>query len=934
MLDVIGQIGSDPGSQWGTGLTSTADNTLRRKADICAGDPVGSDAFDPAVEWDGFANDTFDGLGAHTSTCGVVPPPPADPVLNEFSASTTGTDVEYLEVLGTPGSDYSAYDVLQVRGDGTNAGTVRSVTPIAGTDAAGLHLADLAPNTLLNSTITLLLVRGSSAAPGDDLDTDDDGTLDSEPWAAIADGVAVRGSGSSDATYDATVLSNGTFPAGGASRIPDGADTDSASDWVLHAFDGTPTNGRSDRTPGQPNQLSTVPDSCTSETTTIPTIQGNGAASPLDGESVLTEGVVVGDFAAGSRRALYLQDPAGDGDPATSDGIYVFTDAPAVQVGQTVRVRGTVDEFNDLTEITNVSDLLLCDEAITTVAPTTLTLPISSPEAFERYEGMLVTFPQDLVISEYFNFDRFNELVLTDERQPIPTSVVEPGPAAVALAAQQALGMITLDDARSASNPDPARHPDGGEFTLDHSFRGGDLVSDVTGVMDYQFGKYRIQPTTGADHTPTNPRTERPEVGGSMTVGSFNVLNYFTTLGSRGADNAEELQRQEDKIVAAITELDADVVGLMEIENNTAAIDRLVDALNAQPGAEGRYDYVDTGVVGTDAIKVAFIYQPDSVSPVGDYAVLDSSVDPRFLDTKNRPALAQTFRETATGEVVTVSVNHLKSKGSDCNDLGDPDTGDGSGNCNRTRTEAAEALVEWLDGDPTGSGSDRFLIIGDLNAYDHEDPIDAILAEGYTDLSKKFGGELAYSYVFDGKFGYLDHALSSDALTPLVTGAEHWHINADEADLIDYDTSFKKPAQDALYAPDPFRSSDHDPVLIGLSLDTTAPELAVSVSPDVLSPPNHQYVTVQATVTATDGDAAEPTVELVSVTSNEPDNGKGDGNTTRDIVIVDDTTFRLRAERSGAGDGRVYTITYRATDAAGNSTTESATVTVPKGGTG
>jgi hypothetical protein len=161
-------------------------------------------------------------------------------------------------------------------------------------------------------------------------------------------------------------------------------------------------------------------------------------------------------------------------------------------------------------------------------------------------------------------------------------------------------------------------------------------------------------------------------------------------------------------------------------------------------------------------------------------------------------------------------VNHLKSAGSDCNDLGDPDLGDGAGNCNLTRTAAAEALVDRLATDPTGSGDDDSLIIGDLNSYDKEDPIDAIVAGGYTDMIYDYLGEDAYSYVFDGQTGYLDHALASSGLVDEVTGVTVWHINADELRLIDYDMTYKLPAQDAIYAPDDYRSSDHDPVIIGV----------------------------------------------------------------------------------------------------------------------
>jgi predicted extracellular nuclease len=429
-------------------------------------------------------------------------------------------------------------------------------------------------------------------------------------------------------------------------------------------------------------------------------------------------------------------------------------------------------------------------------------------------------------------------------------------------------------------------------------------------------------------------------VGGNVRVATLNLLNYFLTLDDsgaicgpdqnlecRGADDAEELERQRAKLLDALARIDGDVVGLVEMENTPGvepAAD-LVDRLNDLVGA-GTYAFIDTGIIGTDAIRVGLIYKPALVRPIGDFAILDSSVDPDFLDDKNRPVLAQTFEDPASGERFTVAVNHLKSKGSPCDDVGDPDLGDGQGNCNLTRTAAAEALVDWLDSDPTGSGDGRYLIVGDLNSYDKEDPIDALLAGGYTDLVGAFGGELAYSYVFDGQFGYLDYAMASSDLVSAVTGTTVWHINADEPDLLDYDTTFKQPAQDALYEPNAFRSSDHDPVIVGLDLEP--PKLRLRVEPQVLWPANHKYVRVVAKVKATDNESS-PEVRLVSVTSNEPDDGVADGSTTNDIVILDDRTFLLRAERSGTGAGRVYTITYEARDEAGNAVLASASVWVP-----
>ena len=219
------------------------------------------------------------------------------------------------------------------------------------------------------------------------------------------------------------------------------------------------------------------------------------------------------------------------------------------------------------------------------------------------------------------------------------------------------------------------------------------------------------------------------------------------------------------------------------------------------------------------------IYRPAVVTPVGDFKLLTSAVDPRFIDTKSRPSLAQTFEVNATGARFTVVVNHLKSKGSDCVDVGDPDLGDGQGNCSQTRRAAAEALVDWLATDPTGSGDPDFIIMGDLNSYAQEDTIDEIKAgsddiagtsDDFTNLIAHFQGAYAYSYTFDGQAGYLDHALANASLLGQVTGAADWHINSDEPDVLDYDTTFKPAAQDALYEVNAYRTSDHDPVVVGL----------------------------------------------------------------------------------------------------------------------
>jgi predicted extracellular nuclease len=885
-------------------------------------------------------------------------------VINEIDYDQPSTDTaEFLELKNVSAApiDLDAYSVELVNGTGGGATLYQTIDLPSGSLAPGdFYVVCASTTTVANCDLdvspdTNLIQNGAPDAVGLRLG----GTL--------VDAVSYEGD--SAAPYregSGTGLDDTGVGAESISRCPDGVDSDQNNvDFA-----------RVPITPGAANNCETLPPppfgTCGDGATRIHVVQGSGLASPLAGQQRVIEGIVVGDFQGGGAfGGFYVQeeDADTDADPQTSEGIFVFSSTP-VAIGDAVRVRGTVIEFSGLTELTTVTDASVCSSGNTLPVTTALNMPVSALTDFETTEGMRVSFSQSLVISEYFNYDRFGELVLAlpltgESRAFTPTSIDEPGAPALARAQANSLRRITLDDGLNTQNPSVLRHPNGADFSLANRFRGGDTVQNVTGVMDYRFDLYRVQPTVAADYTAANPRPDAPEdVGGDVRVAAMNTLNFFLTpdypsgnpldnkcgplrtVECRGADFDQPLEftRQRDKLLAALAGLGADVIGLNEIEN-TAGVDPLGDptngivvGLNTAVGS-GTYAAITTGTIGGDAIRVGLIYKPSVVTPVGDFEILDSGDDPRFRDTLNRPVLAQTFDVVETGARFTVAVNHLKSKGSDCNTFGDPDTGDGQGNCNVTRKLAAEALVDWLATDPTGSGDPDFLIIGDLNSYAMEDPIDAVKAgpddsagttDDYTNLVARELGTYAYSYVFDGQAGYLDHALSSASLTSQVADVAEWHINADEPDVLDYDTSFKPASQDALYEPNAYRSSDHDPVLVGLdACDDVDPTLQVSVTPNLLWPPNHRYITVQATVIADDNYDPNPTVVLVGLTSNEPDNGPDDGNTTNDIVRVDDDTFRLRAERRESGTGRVYTITYRATDDCGNATTRSAVVSVP-----
>jgi len=597
---------------------------------------------------------------------------------------------------------------------------------------------------------------------------------------------------------------------------------------------------------GVPNAMATdavvtfsTIDACGDPATFIHEIQGSGPVSLLNGSARTIEGIVTGAYqGAGQFSGYFVQeeDADGDNDPATSEGIFVFSSTP-VSAGDKVRLRGTVTEFvnsgfppsTTLTELTSVTGVLKCSSGNPSPAVSTIELPVASLDTWESVEGMLVSIPETLTVSETFTLGRFGELLLSSGgRLAQPTNVVAPGAAANARQALNDRNQILLDDGNNQQNIDPTLYPGGG-LSAANTLRVGDRLNALTGVLEQRFGVYRVQPVGAIAFEKANPRPMEPAaVGGTIRVASFNVLNYFNGDGagggfptSRGATTAGEFARQRAKTIAAVKAINADIVGLMELENDAppnSAIEDLVAGLNAATDP-GTYAFIDTGIVGTDAIRVGLLYKPSSVTPFNSYAILDSSVNPLFVDTLNRPSLAQTFTQNTSGKRLTVVVNHLKSKGSDCNDVSDPDTGDGQGNCNLTRTNAAKALVQWLATDPTGAADPDVLLIGDMNSYAKEDPITQMTGAGFVDMIAEQLGAGAYSYVFDGQSGYLDHGLVSGVLAPRVTGVAEWHINADEPVALDYNVEFKTANQlNTFYAPDAFRSSDHDPVVLGINL--------------------------------------------------------------------------------------------------------------------
>lgn len=556
--------------------------------------------------------------------------------------------------------------------------------------------------------------------------------------------------------------------------------------------------------------------------TPIGEVQGSGLETPLDMQKVVVEAVVTADFTGADRlEGFYIQEEAEDqdDDPRTSEGLFVRASRTSVAPGDLVRVTGTASEAYGQTVLLSPQVEVLASN-VPLPPVTRVTLPVDAVEDWEHVEGMRVRVDGPLTVNDLYNLGRFGEVLLSsDGRLRTPTDVAEPGAPALKVEAENARRSLVLDDGRNIQNPVPVPHG----VTPKAVPRAGDTLNAVTGILAYGFDRYRLHPTAPVSFNRSNPRPNVPALEGDVRIVTLNVQNHFITLDEagagcgptseldcRGADSEAEFNLQTTKLVSALRTLKPDVVALVETENDEGqAAQAVADALSEASGVT--YRTVPGGPYGTDAIRQAFIYNPGAVALQGEAQTLNEAADPRFLSSKNRPAVAQAFTHRASGEAFLVVNNHFKSKGSSCTGVGDRDQGDGQGNCSGVRTDAARAIVDWLPEAFGADLADRALVTGDLNAYRMEDPVRVFFNAGYADLLPAD----AHTYVFFGRAGRLDHALAAPGLAPHAQAAV-WHINSDEARLLDYNKEYDPPAYKQ---PSPYRSSDHDPILTVLTFN-------------------------------------------------------------------------------------------------------------------
>jgi uncharacterized protein len=744
------------------------------------------------------------------------------PFISEIHYDNTGTDSgEAIEIQAALGTDLTGWSVVLYNGTNPGAATTYSTRTLSGTvtEPAGDPSGD-------GVVVLEYAVNGIQNGANDGMALVDAGGTVVELLSYEGSFTASNGPAAGQTAVDIGVSQNGTEPVGASLQLVDG-------EWG--SYD-TNTFGEVNDTVGGGGggtDPEPEPELCDLTTTlTIGDVQGSGAATPLAGQEVTLRGTVTSDTPGLS--GFTIQD-AGDGDPATSDGIFVFSSVE-VSLGDVVTVQGTATEFFTLTQVSAGTQVEVCSSGTELPAPAVLPMPSTDAER-EPFESMLVTIEEELTVTGAFGLERFGEVrVSTGGILVNGTEIAEPGDAANAVEAENRTREITIDDGSNTQNLRPVPY-----LTLDTSLRIGDTVEDLgLHVLSYGFNQWRLQPVTGApdqvDFAQTNPREDSPaDVGGDVTVAAFNVLNYFVTLTSedsdaRGASTEADLRRQEAKIVTAINALDADVVALQEIEYGVpfgkdadVATATLVEALNADLGADV-WAYVETPDyfrANPDVIQNAIIYRSDVVTPVGDS--LSGGVDPDGTVWDNaREPVAQLFA-APDGDQFWVVSNHFKSKGAGGATGDNLDQGDGQGAYNADRTLQAEALAAFA-AELEATDPDVFLM-GDFNAYGNEDPITTLEAAGYVDVIETLDD---YTYTFDQRNGNLDHGLVSEAAFEKVTGFDIWQVNAAEPFAYQYSSGIPE-----LYAEYAFRASDHNPVVVGF--DTQAP-LGTDVSlADVLA---------------------------------------------------------------------------------------------------
>ncbi|KAA8726938.1 ExeM/NucH family extracellular endonuclease [Corynebacterium phocae] len=599
--------------------------------------------------------------------------------------------------------------------------------------------------------------------------------------------------------------------------------------------------------------------------TPIADIQGTEMESTMQGQEVNTEGVVTGVWKEGGFDGFTIQ-TAGTGTAphaadAPSHGIFISvpagTDYP--ELGQSVKVTGTVREKYEDTQIRAKSIEVI--EDLAPVTPLKIDELPMGDKAREAYENMLIQ-PGVHTVTDHYDLHVNGTVGLNGGTKPLyaPTEHHLPShddnSPTQRLLRENPQRIIYLDDGRTGDytagdkdTPVPYLSQDGGQTIK--TLRLTDQVRFQQPVLlRYAYGHWTLQPqapVTGNSTSSELPiswevsRPQAPEMDSEYTIGAFNVLNYFISLGTeygdsastdkdgnpikvkegttRGAWNEENFKRQQAKIVSAINQLNTDIVTLVEVENTYAvtgdlnrrddALAHLTEELNK---AGGNWKFVPSPAnvpVKGDVVRTAFIYNPDKFTPVGESRIYKHDA---FYRSAREP-MAQEFASVTdpNAEHIVVVANHFKSKG--YVKAGGEDRHDGQGNNAIFRDEQSRAVLEFVDAQTDWADKPIFLM-GDFNANTHENALNIFRDAGYSVPAENY--DTSTSFMYDGRLGTLDHLIVNEQAAGKISDVQVWDINADEPRAFEYSEYNQNVVN--FYDQSPYRSSDHDPLKVGFHL--------------------------------------------------------------------------------------------------------------------
>lgn len=498
-------------------------------------------------------------------------------------------------------------------------------------------------------------------------------------------------------------------------------------------------------------------------------IQGDGERSPYARSNATTQGIVTGVFP--DLGGFWMQMGQGDGDPDTSDAIFVFTDnfAPPVAIGDAVQVTGQVREVSQQTLLdpATAADIVVLSNGNDSPALTVWDPPQDPAEALvynESLEGMLVVVDSAVAIAPT---TRFGEYALVNEKWGVDS-----------VRRTDDVGyLLFVDDGSSIAHEDAS--------TLPYTVARGDVVSNLVGPLAYTFGQYKIEPTSLVEVAAAERPLPSLPITDAFSVATFNVENFFDVSEPHPSSPPKPLLAEYEtkvaKIAAAIEAMGAPtIIGMQEVENIGVLEDVAAQLID--------YGYVPYLIEGFDSrgIDNGYLVREDQVT------VLDVSQAAVDTAVTSRPPLVLTVEAVLGGETQTVVVanNHFTSLSA------------GEEATEPIRTAQAALNVAIIEEIRAANPDALFIVMGDLNSFYQTLPIDTLQDVGLNHVYEFFGdGELPYTYIFEGRTQTLDHILMSPELFAQVADVQALHINA----------GYPLAAPDDASAQ---RSSDHDPLVV------------------------------------------------------------------------------------------------------------------------